>query len=229
VYSPHLVEPEVRPLTSPRPFKLQSEARHAVAKELIARQLLESAERERKAREFKAKPMRISDAWAPKLDTHVTEVAPFQLTTDMRGGAYSELLASQRAAAEAAAKREREFHARPVVSASPFVTRKSDKPLTEIKGFNINTDARSEKRKALEEENARRRAEKEQEAAREAIAKQQAEAAELAELRKQMVPKARPAKVLKSAPFQVQKATMRPTKPESPNLSTKFRGAVRGA
>ena len=306
IYSPRTVEAVERPVTSPRPFKLQGEARHAVAKEAHARQLQEAAERERKEREFKAKPMRVGEAWAPKLDGHVTESSPFQLTSDARGAAYAERMASQRAELEATERREREFHARPanVVTASPFVTRKSDKPLTEIKSFAINTDARSEKRKVcsrgrcpaaprpmprrtspdapphraprcaigldccglippclrisagdarcnrrcngtrpsarlhtghpspplsqeLEEANARRRAEKEQEAAKAAAAKQMKEAAELAQLRKQMVHKARPANVLKSAPFQLQKTPRPTTKAASPNLSTKARGATR--
>lgn len=194
VYSPKKIAPDARPITSPRPFHLQSEARHVVAKESLARQLQEATERDKREREFKAKPMRVSEAWAPKLDPHKTEAAPFQLNTNLRGEVYSERLASQRAEAEVMARREREFHARPakVVCASPFVARKSNKPLTEIKSFNINTDVRSEKRKALEEENARRRAEKEQDAAREAVAKQLQDAAALAELRKKMVPKARP-------------------------------------
>lgn len=230
IYSPRMVKPtEERPITSPKPFKLAGEVRHTIASEVRARQLQEEERREAEARQFKARPMPVGDAWKPSCEAHVTDLAPFNLNTEQRGSVDVSRREQMLAEAAALAKREREFHARPakVVSTAPFVPRKSTKPLTEITGFNIFTDERSEKRKALEAENAKRRAQRELQVLEDAQRKARQEAADLAELRRQMSFKARPASVLNKQPFTLQKSTPRTTKPESPHLATKGRGAIR--
>ena len=137
IYSPRGVKPaEDRPITSPRPFNLVGEARRTVAGEARSKQAQEQARREVEARQFKARPMPVSDAWKPSCEANVTEAAPFNLSTETRRLADQERREQARADADAAAQRDREFHARPakVVSAAPFVPRKSTKPLTEITG-----------------------------------------------------------------------------------------------
>lgn len=221
---------EERPITSPRPFSLESETRRQLAEAKRSAQLEREREEEECARQFKARPMPVGDAWAPSCDSqtrHVTQPKPFDLSTEARGGLHSEHLAMGQSEEERQAKALREFHARPakVVTQAPFVPRKSTRALTEINGFNIHTDVRSEARKNAEVAAQERRARQATVTAEKERQRKKQEAAELVELRKSLVFKARP--MLKSAPWKVQKATRELTKTEAPQLHASARASAR--
>jgi targeting protein for Xklp2 len=225
-----------RPLTSPKPFNLDSMARHEVYSSQRERSLAAAAAAAAEATKFKARPMPVSDGWKPTIDGKHTEFSSFNLNTDARSEVHQEEFRERTAEAEAAAKRAANFKAKPakVLGAPAFAPRKSTKPLTEIAEHNRvpfhHSIDRQEKRKQLDAQMAAKRAA--MEAAAERKAKQDAIAAakDIAALRAQMVPKARKATVLKTAPFVVRKpaASERAlTQPSAPNLHTSDRSAVR--
>ena len=125
------------PTTSPKPFALKTAVRREVAEHARKAKREAEAEAARAAREFRAKPMPVGEAWAPSLSKakDPVEPAPFDLSTEKRGAVKElerEVKLRNEAAAAAAA---REVTARAHPKTPPFVPAKSIKPLTEISGF----------------------------------------------------------------------------------------------
>ena len=225
-----------RPLTEPRPFNLASISRHELAEQQRRAALAEAARREAEQRNFKATPMMMVDkAWTPTVEARHTDPKGFTLTTDARYELHRQALDEKVSQGEAERKAKAEFKARPptVLSAPAFAPKKSTKPLTEIASGNIpfaKSEAQGAKRRELERQMAARRAAIEAAAAEKAKADAAAAAAEVARLRKTLVHKARPANVLKAAPFVVSKGPARSlTVPKSPAFATTSRSALRAA
>jgi len=226
-----------RPVTSPKPFSLTSVARHELYEEGRERALEESRQAEQASRNFKARPMPVSEAWKPAVEPKHTTAEPFELKGESRSEVHKAEWEQKLREQEAAATKERAFKARPptVLEKAPFEPRKSTKPLTDIVDANFkHTVQREERRKAFQADLAQKRAAKEAEVQAKAAAKAAAADAELAKLRKSMEFKARPVK--KGAPMVITKATARPlTQPASPAFATRDRprlaaaAAMRGA
>lgn len=223
-----------RSLTTPQPFELQSVARHEVFEETRQRMIESTEEQERKARQFKAKPMPVADmVWRPQTDAKHTSPREFALTTSARSEIYQEKQAHLKQAQEVAAKRASEFKARePKVLAAPaFAPRKSTKPLTEIVETNLpfsKTEERTVKRRELEAANLLRRQAMEAAAAEKAKELALKEAREIAALRKSLEFKAKPAHVLSRPAFVLSKGTTAKrslTTPREFNLSSSVRAA----
>jgi len=230
--TPRRVREAAAPITSPRPFALSSEARHEAA--LMAfRQRLDQEEREeQKARNFKARPMPVGDAWEPDYSKSKvpSENEPFNLETDVRSDVHMLAMQDRVKAAEVEERSMRAFKARSaaVLSKPHFAPSKSTKPLTEIDNGMLYSDARAQERRQWEQAQVEARARRESEHRREEIERMRREVDEIAQLRKRMVPSARPAPVLKAKPFRPHLAHEH-TRPESPHLHTKGRSAIRAA
>ena len=221
-----------RPVTMPKPFELESVARHEMAEQTQKHRHEEQAKAEAAARVFKARKMLVvPEAWKPTVESKHTEPAPFSLTTDARHEVASSAFEAKRQEEERQAAKDREFKAtKPtVLSVPPFEPHKSTKPLTSLSAAKFQrTENRFERRKEFEAQLAARRAQKEAEVAVTAQLKAVEEAAALVELKKALVHKARP--VMKGAPFVVTKQLTRPlTKPKEPALQTRDRAAARPA
>ena len=222
---------EPRPITSPRPFALASEDRHAAALEERERRLKAAEEKEAAARVVHARPMPIGEAWAPVVGAKpATTPRPFELHSEMRGEIKE---TARQAALEQQAKEEkaqREFHARSadVLKKSSFAPAKSNRPLTEINGFGFSAsiDA-TEKRKVREATQQAERAQKVRDERAAALQKQKSDAAELHKLRASLVHKARPATVLKKEPFKPSLGSARTTQAKSPAFAPSRARAVR--
>jgi hypothetical protein len=81
-----------------------------------------------------------------------TTTKPFKLRTDIRGEKYQQ---SFREKINRLNKREKDdlsFRAKPTPNLLPYRPRKSAKPITEVVGFKLHTDARLEKRKTYDEQ-----------------------------------------------------------------------------
>ncbi|CAG8757134.1 460_t:CDS:2, partial [Rhizophagus irregularis] len=81
-----------------------------------------------------------------------TTTKPFKLRTDIRGEKYQQ---SFRKKINGLNKREKDdlsFRAKPTPNLLPYRPRKSAKPITEVVGFKLHTDARLEKRKTYDEQ-----------------------------------------------------------------------------
>ena len=73
-----------RPVTSPKPFSLTSVARHELYEEGRERALEESRQAEQASRNFKARPMPVSEAWKPAVEPKHTTAEPFELKGESR-------------------------------------------------------------------------------------------------------------------------------------------------
>ena len=222
-----------RPLTQPKPFHLRSMDRHAQYEQHKKAALARQAEEERKAREFKARPIPVaveSDdaAFRPAPATNkLTEPKPFHLRSVAKHEEWESQFMRKMAeetAAEAEAKR---FHARPAPATThsgAFVPEKSTKALTDHDNLQLATDRRAEQRAQFEYEVKQRKAAAEEArraAAEEARAKEQEEERRI---RKAMIFKARPVpNTMRRAPKPI--ASKKPlTMPKSPALGLARRG-----
>lgn len=212
-----------RGVTEVVPFHLSGEMRHTSVEEARQRALEAQAEEERRARNFKARKMPVGEAWMPQhVEAPPVETKPFNFHYEERAALQASRLEQQRLEEESEQKRAREVHARPVPHAleHPFAPAKSTKPLTEIHGFSERTSARAEERKQWEAQMATERVGREAEMHKREIEEHERILAELAEIRAMAAFRARPAKVLKTKPFEVVRGTAEPTKPHSPDLSS---------
>lgn len=232
--SPMRSPAEHRPITSPKPFNLESVSRHEMAEDKRLRMVSEARERASKQREFKARAMPIADrVWRPVVGSKHTTPRSFELSTGARSEVHSDRLEQQQAEAAADMKRQALFKARAptVLSAPAFAPRKSTKPLTEINEQNLpfsKTEQQAKRRAELQKQMEAKRAAIEAAAAEKAKADAEKAAKDLVELRKKLVHKARPAPVLKQKAFVVSKVERRPlTQPRTPNLQTRDRSALR--
>ena len=222
---------EQRSLTSPKPFNLTSTARHEMAKEAHRAKVIEEAAAAiEKSRQFKARPMPLTEGWKPNLSGKHTEAKSFELSTSSRSEVHQDAFKQKAAMMELEMKRQANFKAKPaqVLSAPAFEPRKSTKPLTSITD-NVpfaNSLNRQARRKELEGEMAVKRAQVEAMAQEKAKHDAIAAAKEIAEMRAKMTHKARP--VMKAAPFVLKKAPQASlTVPEEFSLTTNDRAGVR--
>ncbi|XP_018024492.1 targeting protein for Xklp2 [Hyalella azteca] len=216
---------EAKGCTIPSPFNITD------AKKRLLRRKQEKVEeiiaKEKAMAEFHAHPMPVFDdkpkGLPSKKTPSVTKPEPFVLQIDKR--AESKQLAMEREQRERE-EREREmrnFHARPatVIAKEPFLPARSHKPLTEISGFDLNTEKRSKERyeydvhlKQKEDEiMAKKRHEEELRAAE--------EEAQVAEERKRNVHHAKPMPQYKT--LSVQRSDKPVTTPLSPKFATDSR------
>lgn len=223
-----------RQLTQPEPFHLESEERRLKHEAQLAAQLEQQRHEEAERAQFRARPMRVDSPLQPQPSSRpLTLPEPFDLKS-------AELAERARAAAQERAMREHvelaagfdSFRARPVpafvTGASPAAAvHKSEKPLTEIDDFTLPSEQRAAQRRAFDARQAEKQRLAEQQRQQQLQAKLAREKAEVARLRMQMVPKARP--VLKAQPLAVNRSEKRLTEPVSPKFSTKQRALVRTA
>lgn len=138
--------------TVPEPFTVEERSKQMLTrKEQKIQQILEEEKQAREfhAQEFKEKP----DVLPPKVEKAPTCPEPFHLSADERGQRYKEEFFSKQVEEEQRqAKKAAEFKARPnnVTHKDPFQPQKSNKPLTEISDFALNTDVRAGQRDAFE-------------------------------------------------------------------------------
>jgi targeting protein for Xklp2 len=135
-----LAPKQALPLTDPAPFSLATNVRGAHHEQELAAKLETQAREEREKRQFKAQPIKIyEDASSASVEPRkLTNPAPFNLKTELRGATYQEVFEQENRSEPA------QFKARPMPSSDkPFVPSKSDKPLTELANFNLQSDRRA--------------------------------------------------------------------------------------
>lgn len=210
--------------TKPQPFSFDERDKQKMQKkqEMIQKVL----EEEKKLAEFHAQPMPLFEGVRgipEKKPPTPTRQQPFNLTSEYRGSLKQLQIKKSLEEQAKLEKEQREFRARSdaVVHKQPFIPEKSKKPLTDISGFTLNTEIRSEERNEFEMH--RKRKEDELLAAKRENEERQAaeEAAEIARLRRTIVHKANPVPSYK--PYVVKPSERHPTIPKSPNFSTDTR------
>ncbi|KAK7263681.1 hypothetical protein RJT34_31275 [Clitoria ternatea] len=208
--------------TIPNPFHLHTEERGAEKEKKLIMELLQKQWEEENARIPKANPYPYTTDYPvipPKPEIKkCTKPEPFQLESLARHEEEMQREMEERRRMEKEEARMREFKAQPVLKEDPIpVPEKARKPLTQVQEFNLQVNHRAVDRaqfdeKIKEKEMMYKRYREESEAAR-MIEEEKA----LKQLRRTMVPQARPVPNFTN-PFCPQKSNKDTTKPKSPNL-----------
>ncbi|OIW06007.1 hypothetical protein TanjilG_11694 [Lupinus angustifolius] len=208
--------------TTPNPFHLHTEERGAEKERRLCMELLQKQMEEERARVPKANPYPYTTDYPvvpPKPEPkQCTKPEPFQLESLVRHEEEMQREMEEKLRMEREEAEMRRFKAQPVLKEDPIpVPEKIRKPLTQVQGFNLRVEHRAVDRaqfdeKIKEKEMMYKRYREESEAER-MIEEEKA----LKQLRRTMVPHARPVPKF-DHPFCPQKSAKDTTKPKSPNL-----------
>jgi len=210
------------PLTMPEPFHLRTEERGLIAKqELEIKKAVEGEER-CKRKMFKAAPMPVGEPFVP----HYSNREPTcpqspHLQTDKRGQEYQLKISEKLIEENKKVEDQRQFKARPMSCAEPFVPVRSSKPLTQISDFVLNSEGRAGRRRDFDNKIQNKIQNQEEEKKIEEEQRKIEEEEQIKEMRKKMEFKARPMPI--SKPYTVTTSNMPLTIPQSPLLYTKIR------
>ncbi|KAG6416894.1 hypothetical protein SASPL_124335 [Salvia splendens] len=213
--------------TTPNPFHLHTEERGAEKERRIAAELMQKQLEEERARIPRAHPYPYTTDFPvipPKPEAKpCTKPEPFELESLARHEQEMQREMEERMRMEMEEAERRRFKAHPILKEDPMpLPEKDRKPLTEVQGFNLHLVNRAVERaefdkKIKETEMVYKRYREETEAAR-----MMEEEKALKQLRRTMVPHARPVPKF-NHPFLPQKSTKDTTKPKSPKLRVDYR------
>ncbi|KAG0483961.1 hypothetical protein HPP92_012045 [Vanilla planifolia] len=214
-------------ITKPSPFHLHTEERGAEKEKLLTLQILQKQLEEEAARIPKANPYPYTTDYPvmpPKPQPkQCTKPEVFQLESLTRHEEVLQKMKEDRTRMEMEEAEKRIFKAQPILKEDPLpLPDRERKPLTEVQEFVLQVDHRAAERskfdqKVKEKELAGKRYREEQE-----NAKMIEEEKEVKQMRRTMVPHARPVPKFDN-PFHPQKSTKEKTKPKSPKLHVKQR------
>ncbi|RZC65330.1 hypothetical protein C5167_009021 [Papaver somniferum] len=218
----HRNEQPLPRLTTPNPFHLHTEERGAEKEKKFVVEILQKQYEEDRARIPKATPYPYTTDYPvipPKPEPkHCTKPEPFQLESLTRHEEELQREMEQRRRMEAEEAQMRIFKAQPILKEDPIpVPEKERKPLTQVQEFQLHVDHRAVNRaefdkKIKEKETEYKRYREESESA-----KVMEEEKALKQMRRTMVPHARPLPKFDN-PFLPQKSSKETTKAKSPNL-----------
>ncbi|KAL3017341.1 hypothetical protein AAZX31_06G271800 [Glycine max] len=208
--------------TTPNPFHLHTEERGAEKEKKLVVDLLQKQWEEENARIPKANPYPYTTDYPvipPKPEPkQCTRPEPFQLESLVRHEEEMQKEHEERRRMEKEEAQMRAFKAQPIIKEDPIpVPEKVRKPLTQVQEFSLHVNHRAVDRAQFDErikekEMMYKRYREESEAAR-----MIEEEKELKQMRRTMVPHARPVPNFDN-PFCPQKSSKDITKPKSPNL-----------
>ncbi|KAG2260402.1 hypothetical protein Bca52824_079696 [Brassica carinata] len=208
-------------ITAPNPFNLRTEERGAEKEKKFVMEVTQKLIGDERARVPKAKPYPYTTDFPlvpPKPEPkQCTKPEPFQLESLVRHEDEMRREMEERMRMEREEAQKRLFKAQPVIKEEIPVPEKVRKPLTEIQAFDLHVEHRAVERadfdqKIKEKENQYKRYREDSEAA-----KMEEEERYLKQMRKTMVPHARPVPNF-NKPFLPQKSNKETTKPKSPSL-----------
>ncbi|TKW34905.1 hypothetical protein SEVIR_2G337200v4 [Setaria viridis] len=220
-------------LTRPNPFNLHTEERGHLKERQLEAQLLQKKMEEEKARVHKANPYPYTTDYPvvpPKPEPKpCTRPEGFQLESLVRHELEQQRLMEERERMEQEEAQRRIIKAQPILKEDPIpLPEKERKPLTEVQQFALHVDERAVQRSEFdnmikEKEKTYKRLREENE-----FAQKIEEEKALKQLRRSMVPHARPLPKF-DRPFRPQKSMKQVTRPKSPQLQVDERGARRHA
>ncbi|KAL1560663.1 protein TPX2-like [Salvia divinorum] len=213
--------------TTPNPFHLHTEERGAEKERRIAAELMQKQLEEERARIPRAHPYPYTTDFPvipPKPEAKPsTKPEPFELESLVRHEQEMQREMEERMRMEMEEAERRRFKAHPILKEDPMpLPEKERKPLTDVQGFNLHLVNRAVERaefdkKIKETEMVYKRYREETEAA-----KMMEEEKALKQLRRTMVPHARPVPKF-NHPFLPQKSAKETTKAKSPKLRVDYR------
>ncbi|KAF3330114.1 protein TPX2-like protein [Carex littledalei] len=218
-------------LTIPNPFNLHTEERGLQKEMLLQTQLARKQEEEEKARIPKATPYPYTTDYpvvpSKPVPKPCTKAEGFQLESLVRHEEEMRRKMEERERMEREERKKRIYRAKPILTEDPLpVPAKERKALTEVQAFALHVDQRSTQRqefdnKIKEKEVMYKRQREEAEST-----KLMEEEKALKQLRRTMVPHARPLPKFEK-PFLPQRSTKEATKAKSPHLHVDERGEIR--
>ncbi|XP_057792437.1 protein TPX2 isoform X2 [Salvia miltiorrhiza] len=213
--------------TTPNPFHLHTEERGAEKERRIAEELMQKQLEEERARIPKAHPYPYTTDYPvipPKPEPKpCTKPEPFELESLLRHEQEMQREMEERMRMEMEEAEMRRFKAQPILKEDPIpLPEKERRPLTEVQKFNLHVEKRTVDRaefdkKIKEKEMVYKRYREETEAA-----KMMEEEKALKQLRRTLVPHARPVPNF-NHPFLPQKSAKEITKAKSPKLRVNYR------
>ncbi|KAM0891559.1 hypothetical protein ACQ4PT_026318 [Festuca glaucescens] len=224
---------DVPRLTIPNPFNLHTDERGHDKERQLEAQLLQKKLVEEKARKFKANPYPYTTDYPvvpPKPEPKpCTRPEGFQLESLVRHEVEQQRLMEERERIAKEEAQKRIVRAKPILKEDPIPLPEKERiPLTEVQQFELHVDERAIHRsefdtKVKEKEISYKRLREENE-----FAQKIEEEKVLKQLRRTMVPQARPLPKF-DRPFRPQRSTKQVTRPKSPQLQVNERGARRHA
>ncbi|XP_051215725.1 protein TPX2 isoform X1 [Lolium perenne] len=224
---------DVPRLTIPNPFNLHTDERGHDKERQLEAQLLQKKLEEEKARKFKANPYPYTTDYPvvpPKPEPKpCTRPEGFQLESLVRHEVEQQRLMEERERIAKEEAQKRLVRAQPILKEDPIPLPEKERiPLTEVQQFELHVDERAIHRSEFdtmvkEKEISYKRLREENE-----FAQKIEEEKALKQLRRTMVPQARPLPKF-DRPFRPQRSTKQVTRPKSPQLQVNERGARRHA
>ncbi|KAL7000424.1 Protein tpx2 [Sarracenia purpurea var. burkii] len=215
-------EKEIPRITTPNPFHLHTEERGAEKERKFVMEVIQKQLEDERTRIPKANPYPYTTDYPvipPKPEPkHCTKPEPFQLESLARHEEEMQREMEERRRMEKEEAQMRIFKAQPILKEDPIpVPEKVRKPLTEVQEFDLHVDHRAMDRaefdkKVKEKEMMYKRYREEAESA-----KMMEEEKALKQLRRTLVPHARPVPSF-NHPFLPEKSSREVTKPMSPKL-----------
>uniref|UniRef100_A0ACD5UMZ2 Uncharacterized protein n=1 Tax=Avena sativa TaxID=4498 RepID=A0ACD5UMZ2_AVESA len=224
---------DVPRLTIPNPFNLHTDERGHDKERQLEAQLLQKKLEEEKARKFKANPYPYTTDYPvvpPKPEPKpCTRPEGFQLESLVRHEVEQQRLMEERERIAKEEAQKRIVKAQPILKEDPLPLPEKERiPLTEVQQFELHVDERAIQRSEFdtmikEKEISYKRQREENE-----FAQKIEEEKALKQLRRSMVPQARPLPKF-DRPFRPQRSTKQVTRPKSPQLQVNERGARKHA
>ena len=174
-------------------------------------------------RKFQAQPIMTFDQ---KALVHVekrplTEPEPFKLLSEVKHKQFIEKLKEKQMKEEEEKENLRRFKAAPLANNEVFVPKKSTKPLTQYEEPKFKLEERLAQRHKFDEEIRKKEQKLKEEKENQEQAKKEQELREISELRKKLVHKATPIRVLPGITIAPSKRPL--TEPKSPKFATRRR------
>ncbi|KAJ1728829.1 hypothetical protein LPJ61_003829 [Coemansia biformis] len=214
-------------LTIPQPFVFHSDAGAEKSLQRLRGEMAKLRAEQEAMRQFRANPLpEFPTPKKPARHETTLHASPFSLVTDSRGEAYQRQLRARLEELEERRRERQRFTARPVPLSldHPFVPQPSALPLTTVEEILLNTELRSEERRAFDEDRSERERIREEVLARKRLEEERREEEEIRQLRKALVHKAQPIRHFK--PVDIKPSDRPLTVPKTPAWHVRTRRSV---
>ncbi|KAJ2648097.1 hypothetical protein IWW40_004185 [Coemansia sp. RSA 1250] len=207
-----------------QPFTFRSDAVAERHLQRLRQEISKLRQEEEAMRQFHANPLpAFPTPKKPRRQSVQLHSSPFKLSTDIRGEAYQKKLRARLDELERRQRERQEFKARPIPESidRPFVPQVSAMPLTAIEEVLLQTELRSEERRAYDDDRMERERIREEVLARKRQEEERREEEEIKRLRKLLVHKAQP--VRQYRPLVIQPSDRPLTVPKTPQWHVRTR------
>eukprot|EP01104_Vermistella_antarctica_P000579 TRINITY_DN10731_c0_g1_i1.p1 TRINITY_DN10731_c0_g1~~TRINITY_DN10731_c0_g1_i1.p1 ORF type:complete len:889 (+),score=198.21 TRINITY_DN10731_c0_g1_i1:272-2938(+) len=217
-----------RPLTSPHPFALSTDKRGKEKVEIFEENLVQKQKVDKKKRQFHARPIPLRDPMpcvGGEAPVGVTIPQPFKMHVDRRKEPQAQQFRENENEKQVQAKKGHTFRAKQYHQKVPFVPSRSNKALTVVSDFQLNSDRRATDRQAFDDMMFQKDREAANAKKQLELQHKEHEEREIREMRRKMVH--RPMPVRHYRPIAIEPSSQPLTEPMSPVFKTRRRAGLR--